>query len=236
MQETLFSNQPRQDRQIADKEGPPLREGLRYIVIEGVIGAGKTTLTKLVSDRYRVRLVHEQFEENPFLERFYADRDRWAFQTQLSFLASRFKQQHDLLRPDLFHDVVVSDYSFDKDRIFAHLNLQGDELKLYENLFRMMHSSVPKPDLVVYLQASTDRLMRNIVQRGRAYEADMDREYIHNLNEAYNYYYFRYVDSPLLIVNADKIDFVSNVDQRAELINQIVTAKYPGTTYYNPET
>ncbi len=234
MQESLFQDNSTPAEKTRTDGGPPLREGLRYIIVEGVIGAGKTSLTDLLAKQYRARVVHEMFEENPFLERFYADRQRWAFQTQLSFLASRFRQQHELLKPDLFHDVVISDYSFDKDRIFAHLNLQGDELTLYENLFRMMQTSVPKPDLVVYLQASTDRLMNNIAQRGRRYESNMDREYISSLNEAYNYYYFRYVDSPLLIVNADKIDFVRNELERQELIRQIATATYPGTTYYNP--
>ncbi|NND73151.1 MAG: deoxynucleoside kinase [Rhodothermales bacterium] len=211
-----------------------LRDDLRYIVIEGVIGAGKTTLARLVAQKFKARLVLEEFHENPFLERFYEDRNRWAFQTQLSFLAHRFRQQNTLMRPDLFHSVVVSDYSFDKDRIFAHLNLSGDELQLYETMYGLMQPRVPVPDLVVYLQASTSRLMQNIKLRGRSFEVTMDPDYINSLNEAYNYFYFRYTDSPLLIINADKLDFVKNENELDEIVHQIATSTHPGTTYFNP--
>jgi deoxyadenosine/deoxycytidine kinase len=206
----------------------------RYVVIEGVIGVGKTTLARLLAQRFDARLVLEEFEENPFLERFYEDRERWAFQTQLSFLASRFRQQQSLAGADLFHSHVVSDYSFDKDRIFAHLNLDGDELRLYETLFGLMRPSTPTPDLVVYLQSSTDRLMQNIALRGRTYEISMDRGYIEALNEAYNYYFFRYNQSPLLIVNSANIDFVKNDDDLLQLVHQISTLTHPGTTYFSP--
>ena len=211
-----------------------LRDDLRYLVIEGVIGAGKTTLTRLLSRRVKAQLVLEQFEENPFLERFYEEPDRWAFQTQLSFLASRFRQQKALAERDLFHQVVVSDYMFDKDRIFAHLTLKGDELQLYETLYTLMRPATPTPDLVVYLQSTPDRLMHNIRLRGRSYEQDMDRTYIEALNEAYNYYFFRYTRSPLLIINAAEIDFVENPRHLDLLIRQIATVRHPGTTYFNP--
>mgnify|MGYP001416519144 CR=1 FL=1 len=219
-------------------EEPPiaLPEELGYVVIEGVIGAGKTTLARLMAERFDAKLVLEKFEENPFLERFYEDRDRWAFQTQLAFLASRFRQQKELRARDLFHRVVISDYAFDKDRIFAHLNLEGDELRLYETLFGLMEPNTPTPDLVVYLQSTPERLMRNIAQRGRPYEADMDPGYIEALHEAYNYYFFRYTKSPLLIVNASKIDFVENQEELDELIRYIATMEHHGTTYVNPLT
>ena len=225
---------------VAKKENSPvstpveLRDDLRYIVIEGVIGVGKTTLTQMLAQRFGGRLVLEAFHENPFLERFYQDRDRWAFQTQLSFLAHRFRQQNTLLKPDLFHKLVISDYSFDKDRIFAHQNLKGDELQLYESLFNLMQPRVPVPDLVVYLQASTKRLLQNIKLRGRSFESKMDPEYLESLNEAYNYYYFRYTDSPLLIINAEEVDFVKNENELQEIVRQIATTSHPGTTYFNP--
>jgi deoxyguanosine kinase len=209
-------------------------DGLRYVAIEGVIGAGKTTLARLLAARFNGRTVLEEFDQNPFLSRFYEDPPRWAFQTQLSFLASRFQQQKALLARDLFQQLVVCDYTFDKDRIFAHLNLRGDELQLYETLHGLMEPVVPTPDLVVYLQSASARLLDNIRQRGRAYERDMDPQYIDALCEAYNYYFFRYTKSPLLIVNATRIDFVRNPRDLEELIRQIVGGKHHGMTYFNP--
>jgi len=212
-----------------------LPEHLQYIVIEGVIGAGKTSLTKQLAERCAGRLVLEQFEENPFLERFYTDRSRWAFQTQLSFLASRFKQQQSLGGGrDLFHKHIISDYTFDKDRIFARINLNGDELSLYETMFGIMQPTTPTPDLIVYLQASTDRIMDNIRLRGRDYEKNMDRSYIESLGQAYNTYFFHYNQSPLLIVNATNIDFVGNPFDFEELVHQIAQLRHPGMTYFNP--
>jgi 2-amino-4-hydroxy-6-hydroxymethyldihydropteridine diphosphokinase len=225
---------PDERKSIVSRRAVYLPDGFRYLVIEGVIGAGKTTLTKLIAERFGGQLVLEQFEENPFLERFYSDRPRWAFQTQLAFLASRFRQQQALARRDLFHETVVSDYAFDKDRIFARLNLTGDELGLYDTMFGIMAASVPKPDLVVYLQASTDRLMRLIADRGRPYEQDMDRSYIDSLNQAYEQFFFHYSATPLLIVNTEKIDFVKNDADLEELLGQVARLGYSGTTYYNP--
>ena len=211
-----------------------LRDDLRYVVIEGVIGAGKTSLCNLLAERFNAQVVLEEFEENPFLNRFYEDPRRWGFHTQLSFLASRFRQQKTLLDRNLFHQVVISDYIFEKDRIFAHLNLKGDELQLYESLFQQMQMATPRPDLVVYLQSSPERLMKNIKDRGRAYEKRMSRKYIEELNEAYNYYFFRFDRSPLLIINATYIDFVKNPSDLDELVQQITSTIHPGTTYFNP--
>ena len=232
---SLFVEIPKPDEpEVENLSTSVLPEHLQYIVIEGVIGVGKTSLTKLLAQQSDARLVLEQFEENPFLERFYSDRDRWALQTQLSFLASRFRQQQSLGGRDLFHRHVISDYTFDKDRVFARLNLSGDELALYETMFNIMQPTTPVPDLIVYLQASTDRLMANIQRRGRSYEKEMDRSYIENLGQAYNQYFFHYNQSPLLIVNATNIDFIANPNDFNELVRQIAQLRHPGTTYFNP--
>lgn len=217
-----------------DKPVVQLRDDLRYIVIEGVIGAGKTSLARLLAQRFNGQLILEEFEENPFLDRFYANRKRWAFHTQLSFLASRFRQQKALFDRDLFHNVIISDYMFEKDRLFAHQNLEGDELQLYETLFWQMNLGVPRPDLIVYLQSNTNRLMKNINARNRSYEKHISRAYIDELNEAYNAHFFHFDRCPLLIINAVHIDFVNNPDDLEILANQIASTRHPGTTYFNP--
>jgi deoxyguanosine kinase len=205
----------------------------RYLVIEGVIGAGKTSLSRMLSDRLTSQLVLEEVEENPFLKDFYRDRARYAFQTQMHFLFSRYQQQRNLRQTELFSDRLVSDYLFQKDRIFASLNLEGKELSLYERLVGWLELDVVKPDIVVYLQASTDTLMQRIMKRDRAFERDMDRGYIEQLNEAYNQYFFHYHDSPLLVVNTNRIDFVNQPDDFEDLLKRILSHRQ-GTLYYTP--
>lgn len=183
-----------------------------FIAIEGVIGAGKTSLARLLSERQNAKLVLEEFEDNPFLPKFYQDRARYAFQTQLSFLASRFNQQKNLTTKDLFSNFTVSDYLFDKDRIFARLNLSDDELALYDRIYGIMSGIAAKPDLVIFIQCSIERLLQNIHQRGRDYEMDISVDYLEELNEAYNHFFYHYDRSPLLIINANEIDFVNNQD------------------------
>jgi len=212
---------------------PTLPDHLGLVVVEGVIGAGKTTMARMLAERARGRLVLEEFEENPFLDRFYTDRDRWALQTQLAFLASRFKQQKALAARDLFVDHVIADYTFDKDRIFAHVTLSGDEVRLYESLYGIMEPSAPVPDLVVYLRSSVERLLHNIALRGRSYESGMDPDYLRELVEAYDQYFFHYAKSPLLIVDATRIDFVNAPGTFDELVRQMATVR-GGTTYFNP--
>lgn len=209
---------------------------VRYIAVEGVIGAGKTSLARMLSERLNARLVLEQFEENPFLERFYADPDHYAFQTQIFFLLSRYKQQQDLFQADLFQSTLVTDYIFDKDKIFAYLNLQDDELRLYETLVSSIEKNIPTPDLVVYLQSGVERLMGNIRARGRKFEENMAEEYIKDLNEAYNYFFFRYKNAPLMIVNSVEIDFVNDKEDFEDLYNEILRPNRAAVEYYNPRS
>lgn len=206
---------------------------LRHIAIEGVIGAGKTTLTIKLAKFLKARAVLEKFEENPFLEKFYDDIAHYAFQTQIFFLLSRYRQQQELAQTDLFEQTIVSDYMFEKDKIFAYLNLQDDELKLYETLVGLLEKNIPKPDLVVYLQCNVDHLMANIKKRGRKYERNMSKNYIQSLNEAYNYFFFRYKSSPLLIVNAEQIDFVNEEPDFEKLAAEILRPRKIAE-YYNP--
>lgn len=209
---------------------------VRYIAIEGVIGAGKTALAKKIKTRLDAKLILEQFDTNPFLEKFYTDRRRYAFQTQMFFLINRFKQQEELNQEDLFAQYIVSDYIFEKDRIFAYLNLSGEELKLYESLFPLLQRNLRKPDLVVFLQSSIDRLMFNIKKRSRKIERNLTRSYIEELSEAYTHFFFRYNSSPLLIVNSTDIDFVNNEDDFDELFRQIFREDRAVIEYFNPES
>ncbi len=179
----------------------------RYVVVEGPIGVGKTTLCRLLGDRWKARLVLEEFEENPFLPRFYTDRSKYAFQTQIFFTVSRFRQQQRMDQLDLFHHRVVADYMFGKDRIFAGVNLSDDELDLYNTLADLLSDRLPQPDLVIYLQASLDTLMKRIDARGRSYERNMSRKYLERLREAYSDYFFRGRRHPVLVVNTDDVDF-----------------------------
>jgi len=192
-----------------------------FIAIEGVIGAGKTTLAQLLSERNNARLVLERFEENPFLPKFYEDRKRYAFQTQLAFLASRFKQQQKMINKELFDEFVITDYIFEKDRIFARLNLDEDELALYDSIYGIMTGISAKPDLVIYLQSSVDRLMENIENRGRDYEKHITPDYLEELSDAYNQFFYHYNKAPLIIINSTNVDFLHNPDHLSYLEEQI---------------
>ena len=204
-----------------------------HIAIEGTIGVGKTSLAGILGDRLEAKLILEEFEENPFLVEFYKDSDRFAFQTQLFFLLSRYRQQQQLQQTDLFTKTLISDYMFVKDRLFAALNLDDKEMSLYNTVARILEKNVASPDMVIFLQSDTDRLMQNIKLRGREYEKLIDWKYIDALNQMYNEYFFRYDDSPLIIINTNDIDFVNNKDDLEEIIEFIRTPG-EGTRYFNP--
>lgn len=192
-----------------------------FIAIEGVIGAGKTTLAQLLAERNNARLVLEQFEDNPFLPKFYENKQRYAFQTQLAFLASRFKQQQRVTSRDLFDEFIISDYIFEKDRIFARLNLDEDEMGLYDNIYSIMTGISAKPDLVIYLQSTVERLMSNINKRGRNYEKHITPDYLQDLSDSYNQFFYHYNKAPLIIINATEIDFVNNPNHLSYIEEQI---------------
>ena len=208
---------------------------LNYVAIEGAIGVGKTSLAKLLSDILGAKLVLEKFEENPFLSEFYDDPVRFAFQTQLFFLLQRYQQQQELRQVDMFHNLLISDYMFIKDRLFASLNLDEKEMSLYDSIANMLERNVINPDLIIYLQADTNTLMKNIAKRGRDFEANISYDYINGLNEIYTEYFFRYNETPLVIINTNYIDFVNNsadLDQVIDYIRQPVS----GTKFFNPTT
>ena len=209
-------------------------ESIKFIAVEGVIGAGKTTLADKLSQTMGASIVLEEFEQNPFLEEFYQDPQRYSFQTQIFFLLSRFRQMQELRQTNIFQQKIVSDYLFDKDRIFATLNLSEKELKLYDGIARLMEKEVPVPDLVVYLQASTQHLMDNIFKRSRSYEKNMDRDYIDALNEMYNQFFFHYDKAPLLVINTDEIDFKKSDKDYQDILVEI-NHHQSGTRYYIPQ-
>lgn len=209
-------------------------EDLKYIAIEGVIGAGKTSLTEKLAKTLGAKSIFEEFETNPFLEDFYREPERFAFQTQIFFLLSRYRQQQQLLQPDLFQKVIVSDYIFAKDRIFATLNLSEKEMVLYDGIAKLMERDIIQPDLMIYLQASTGHLMSNIRNRARTMEKFITEEYIHALGDLYNKFFFHYSSAPLLVINTDEIDFVHNKQDYEDILVEI-NNHASGTRYYVPK-
>ena len=195
-----------------------------YVAIEGAIGVGKTTLARLLGQALSAEVLLEVFEENPFLGDFYADRARYAFQTQVFFLLSRYRQQHRVITSTLARGPLVSDYLFAKDWLFAHLNLMGDELAMYERVHAILGEQIPAPALVVYLKAPTDTLMERIAFRDRSYERQMSRGYLDDLRLAYDRFFTDYTDAPVLVLDTDGLDIVRNPEIRAEVVAKVKSA------------
>ncbi len=204
-----------------------------YLAVEGVIGVGKTSFARMLAEELGAEMMAEEVFENPFLVDFYKNKKRYALQCQLNFLISRYQQQQQLVMRDLFAQKIVSDYLFAKDAIFASVNLDEPELLLYEKIAAILSSEIPKPDLVIYLQASTPTLQERIRKRNLSFEKPIDFDYLELLNKAYDYFFFNYIDTPLLVVKTDNIDFVNNPEHFTDLVSQI---KKPiiGKKYYSP--
>ena len=205
----------------------------RYIAIEGPIGVGKSSLAKLLAQQFGSRLVKEEVAHNPFLERFYENPKKYAFQTQLFFLLSRYRQQKELAQGDLFEEGVVCDYIMAKDKIFALINLEDDEVSLYESIYKLLVPTLAKPDLVIYLQARPEVLLSRVRKRGIGYERNISLDYLKTLSDAYNEYFFHYNETPLLIVNTSEIDFVESARDLEHLVREVKSVKR-GMHHYIP--
>jgi deoxyguanosine kinase len=208
-------------------------EEKRYIAVDGPIGVGKTSLARMLALELDGELLLERTEDNPFLERFYRDGKRYAFQTQLFFLLTRYQQQKDLGQLELFQGMTVSDYLFDRDRIFAHINLDKDELRLYDKIYTLLETRITRPDLVILLQARPEILKERIRTRGMRSEKDISLEYLEEVAEAYRDYFFYYNESPLLVADTTEIDFVQSKEDFEDLVREIKGTR-KGTWYYMP--
>jgi len=206
---------------------------LHHVAVEGPIGAGKTTVIDRLAERLEARKVIEDWATNPFLRSFYDSRPGAAFQMELFFLLSRYRQQQELVQRQLFTQATLVDYVFERSRLFAYLNLDDSELLIYDKLYSLLSESVPRPDLIVYLQAPTEVLMRRVKARGRPEESQLSEEYLAEVNRAYNHYFFHHTATPLLVVNTEGADFARSEDDVADLLKQI-RAMGKGTQYYVP--
>jgi deoxyadenosine/deoxycytidine kinase len=204
-----------------------------YIVIEGPLGVGKTSLAVKLAERINGQTLLENTEDNPFLDKFYQNPRRYAFQIQMFFLLRRYQHSMEISQKGLFKSAVVSDYLFDKDRIFARTNLDDNEFWLYEQLFQLLKKRIPPPDLVIFLQANTEILMQRIRKRDMEYERAINFKYLDEINQAFNDFFFHYTDAPMLVVNASNIDFVNIPEDFEDLVNEIRKIK-SGTQYYIP--
>jgi len=193
----------------------------KYIVVEGPIGVGKTSLAKILANEFQARTIFERIEDNPFLPKFYQSRETYAFQNQTFFLLNRYQQQMELAQHDLFNQNAVADYLFAKDQIFATLTLSAEELNLYQQIYALLNTRVPKPDMVVYLQARPEVLYKRVKKRDKKYERSVTFDYLTEVAQAYNQFFFHYDETPLLVVNTSEIDFVASSKDLADLIKEI---------------
>ena len=205
----------------------------RYIAIEGPIGVGKTSLSEKLSECFNAELILEKSNNNPFLKNFYLDKDRYGFQTQTFFLLNRYSQLLELAQRSLFHNGTICDYVFQKDMLFASLNLNKDEFSLYENFYNLLKPKIPAPDLVIFLQSGTDVLMNRIRKRSRDFEKNITFDYLEEVNRAYNNFFFHYLESPLLVINIADIDFVEDKKALDDLVQKIYHHR-SGLQYYVP--
>ena len=204
-----------------------------YIAVEGPIGVGKTTLARRLAEAFNYQVLLEDAHENPFLDRFYQNRKEAELATQLFFLFQRSQKIADLRQTDIFEPVRVSDFLIDKDPLFARINLDPDEYSLYEKVFQQLTIDAPLPDLVIYLQASPDRLLERILSRGVSSERGIDREYLEQINEVYSEFFLYYDAAPLLIVNANEIDLSQGDEDFSQLVNYLLDIR-SGRHYFNP--
>lgn len=199
-----------------------------YVVIEGNIGAGKTTLADRISKQFNARLILEHFADNPFLPKFYNDPEKYSFPLELSFLASRYKQlQEELVSQDLFKTFTVADYYFMKSLVFAASTLKGDEYNLYRQIFYIIYGSLPKPDIFVYLHLNPDKLLQNIEKRGRNYEKSITKDYLQKIQDSYFVFFRQNPENKYLIIDINGIDFVANQDHYSKIIDSIFFEDYP---------
>ena len=205
----------------------------KYIVVEGPIGVGKSSLAKILAAEFQARTIFEKVEDNPFLAKFYKSRETYAFQNQTFFLLNRYQQQIELAQQDLFNLNTVADYLFAKDQIFASLTLSAEELNLYQQIYALLNTRVAKPDLVVYLQARPEVLYKRIKKRDKKYERSVTFEYLSEVAQAYNQFFFHYDETALLVVNTSEIDFVASSEHLADLIKEINNMG-SGTQHYIP--